>query len=300
MFVILNPQSTNVIPHWYVARRLRRPMLLLLGFALAYFGFCAYLAHAYLHPSREVYDPPEGVQNATVGTTPVWATPGLLEGRPSRVVFVLAHGYGGTRATWNGLLEHLRKAGIDAVAPAMPGQDSSPDPTVGFGAKEARTILDCAAWARSKGAKRVVGLGISLGGGATWLASALEPEALDGVISDASFAQFDEAMNRLFSYKLPFPGGATLLHPVVWFARAMSGIDPYAIRPVDAAAKWRGRPALVIQGDADEFIVPSNGRRLADAAGCPLWLVPGANHAEDYPTAPEEYARRVVEFARKL
>ncbi len=275
-------------------------MLYLLSFVLAYLGVCGLLAYQYLHPMREVYDPPAGVRNAEVGQTPVWATPGLLEGHPSRVVFVLAHGYGGTRATWNGLLKDLQKAGIDAVAPAMPGQDSNPDPTVGFGRKEARTILDCAAWARSQGAKKVVGLGISLGGGATWLASEEEPKAFDGVISDASFAQFDEAMNRLFSYRLPFPGGATLLRPVVWFARAMSGIDPTKIRPVDAAAKWRGCPALVIQGDADEFIVPSNGRRLADAAGCPLWLVPGANHAEDYPTDPEGYARRVVGFAQDL
>lgn len=275
-------------------------MLLLLGFVLAYLGFCAFAAQGYLHPTREVYDAPEDVKEAKVGETPVWATPGLVEGKPSRVVFVLAHGYGGTRATWNGLLKDLRKAGIDAVAPAMPGQDANPDPTVGFGRKEARTILDCAAWARTQGAQRVVGLGVSLGGGATWLASEEEPTALDGVITDASFAVFSEAMDRLFAYRLPFPGGAALLKPVVWFARAMSGIDPYAIRPIDAAVKWKGRPALVIQGDADQLIVPSNGRRLADAAGCPLWLVPGANHAEDYPTDPTGYAKRVIEFARRL
>ena len=197
-------------------------------------------------------------------------------------------------------LGDLQKAGIDAVAPAMPGQDANPDPTVGFGAKEAQTILDCAAWARSKGAKKVVGLGVSLGGASTWLAGERDPKALDGIVSDASFAQFDEAMNRLFAYRLPFPGGATLLHPVVWIAKAMSGIDPYKIRPVDSARKWRGRPALVIQGDQDQLVVPTNGTRLAEAAECELWLVPGANHAEDYSTAPQEYARRVVAFAKAL
>ena len=275
-------------------------MLFLLGFALAYFGFCAYAAYGYLHPVRETYPAPEGVRDATVGTTPVWATPGLADGHPSSVVLVLAHGYGGTRATWNGLLKDLQKAGIDAVAPAMPGQDASPDPTVGFGRKEARTILDCAAWARAKGAKKVVGLGVSLRGGAVWLASEEDPHGLDGVVTDAAFAQFDEAMNRLFSYRLPFPGGAALLTPVVWFARGMSGIDPYKIRPVDAAAKWRGRPALVIQGTADQLIVPSNGERLSEAAGCPIWRVEGANHAADYHTDPVGYARRVVAFARAL
>ena len=273
-------------------------MLLLLGLLVAYLGFCARLAYAYLHPERETYPAPDDIRETFVGKTPVWATPGLADGKPSRVVFVLAHGYGGTRATWNGLLKDLRKAGIDAVAPAMPGQDASPDKTVGFGKKEARTILDCAAWARARGAKKVVGLGISLGGGATWLASAEDPKALDGVVTDAAFAQFDEAMNRMFSFRLP--GGATILKPVVWFARAFSGIDPAAIRPIDAAAAWKGRPALVIQGTADRLIVPSNGERLAEAAGCPLWRVEGADHAQDYPTDPEGYARHVVGFARSL
>ena len=271
-------------------------MIVFLIVVLAYLGFCTVAAYGYLHPQREVYDAPGTVVETTVGTIPVWATPDLAKGKPSRVVLVLAHGYGGTRATWNGLLEDLRAAGVDAVAPAMPGQDASPDPTVGFGKKEARTILDCAAWARKRGAKRVVGLGISLGGGAVWLASEEAPDALDGVVTDASFAVFSEAMDRLFAYRLPFPGGALLLRPVVWIARLMSGIDPYAFRPVDSAARWRGKPALVIQGDADQLVVPSNGRRLADASGGTLWSVPGANHAEDYATDPEGYAKRVVAF----
>ncbi len=273
-------------------------MLFLLGLFLAYLLFCAHAARTYLRPMRETHPAPAEVVEAKVGTIPVWATPNLVAGHPSRVVFVLAHGYGGTRATWNGLLADLHKAGIDAVAPAMPGQDASPDETVGFGRKEARTILDCAHWARGKGAQRVVGLGISLGGAATWLASGEEPKALDGVITDASFALFTEAMDRMFSHRLP--GGAVLLKPVVVFARAMSGIDPASIRPIDAAQAWHGRPALIIQGTEDQLVVPSNGERLSEAAGCPLWLVEGANHAEDYSSNPVGYAKHVIGFANAL
>jgi pimeloyl-ACP methyl ester carboxylesterase len=273
-------------------------MLFLLGLFVAYLLFCAQAARAYLRPTRETYPAPPEAREAKVGLIPVWATPNLIAGHPSRVVLVLAHGYGGTRATWNGLLKDLHKAGIDAVAPAMPGQDANPDETVGFGKKEARTILDCAAWARAHGAQKVVGLGVSLGGAATWLASAEDSKALDGVITDASFALFTEAMERMFSYRLP--AGAFLLKPVVVFAKAMSGIDPATIRPIDGAHAWHGRPALVIQGTDDQLIVPSNGRRLSEAAGCPLWLVEGANHAQDYATDPAGYAKHVVEFARTL
>ncbi|RYG18679.1 alpha/beta fold hydrolase [bacterium] len=273
-------------------------MVFLLVLFLAYAAFCYQAANAYLHPWRETYPAPLDVKEAKVGNVPVWATPGLLDGHPSEAVFVLAHGYGGTRATWNGLLHDLRKAGIDAVAPAMPGQDTNPDDSVGFGKKEARTIIECADWCRAKGAKKVVGLGVSLGGAATWLASAEDPKALDGVISDAAFALFTEAMEKAFSYRLPL--GGVILRPVVWIAKAKSGIDPGTIRPIEAAAAWKGRPALVIQGTADRLIVPSNGERLAEAAGCPIWRVEGAEHAMDYSTDPEGYAKRVIQFARAI
>lgn len=273
-------------------------MLFLLGLSLAYLAFCIQAAYAYLHPYRQVPTPEPWIESVRIGDAPAWATPGLAEGKPSSVVFVLAHGYGGTRGTWKALLEDLRKAGIDAVAPAMPGQDASPEKTVGFGRAEARTILHAARWCRKQGARRVVGLGISLGGGATWLASAEDPSALDGVVTDASFAVFGEAMQAAFGRRIP--GGATLLWPVGKIAQLMSGIDPATIRPIDAAKAWYGRPALVIQGTADTLIVPENGERLAKAAGCPIWRVEGAEHAEDYKTAPEEYARRVVAFAHQL
>lgn len=273
-------------------------MLFLIGLFLAYLAFCWTAAYTYLHPFRETYPKPSDLRDVEIGKTPAWATPGLADGKPSEVVLVLAHGYGGTRSTWNRLIDDLRKEGIDAVAPAMPGQDLNPDPTVGFGRKEARTILDCAAWARAQGAKKVVGMGISLGGGATWLASAEDPKAFDGVITDAAFALFSEAMDRALSYRVP--GGAVVLKPVVWFARAMSGIDPASIRPIDAAKAWRGRPALIIHGTEDRLILPSNGQRLADAAGCPIWWVEGAGHAEDYATDPKGYSEHVIEFVKAL
>lgn len=273
-------------------------MLFLLGLLLAYAAFCVLAANGYLHPIRSIPTAEPWVKEVKVGDTPAWSTPALAAGKPSSVVFVLAHGYGGTRATWKGLFEHLRDAGIDAVAPAMPGQDANPEKTVGFGLSESKTILRTAEWCRKQGAKRVVGLGISLGGGATWLASAEDPAALDGVITDASFAVFSEAMRAAFGRRIP--GGAALLWPVGKIAQWMSGIDPSAIRPIDAARAWHGRPALIIQGTADTLIVPENGERLAQAAGCPIWRVEGAEHAEDYRTAPDEYARRVIAFALAL
>lgn len=273
-------------------------MLFLLGLLIAHLVFCAYLANGFIHPPRVVPSRPNGLREAKVGDVPVWVTPGIADGKPSGTVVVLAHGFRGGRDTWSDLMLRLDKAGIDAVAPAMPGQEASPRPGVTFGKEEAQTVLQCAAWARSKGAKKIVGVGLSLGGAATWLASGEDPKALDGIVTDAAFARFDEAMESFLGRR--FAAGRILLRPVVWFARGISGIDPASIRPIDAAEKWRGRPALVIQGTDDTLIVPSNGDRLAAAAGCPLWRIEGAEHSRTYDANPKAYAARIIEFVRKL
>lgn len=273
-------------------------MLFVLGLLLAHLVFCAYLASGFIRPPRFVPSRPAGLREAKVDDVPAWVTPRLAEGRPSETVVVLAHGFRGSRGSFDDLMLRLDKAGIDALAPAMPGQEASPDPAVTFGAREARTVLACAGWARRKGAKRVVGMGLSLGGAATWLAGGEDPQALDGIVSDAAFARFDEAMESFLGRR--YAAGRFVLRPVVWFARAMSGIDPASIRPIDAAARWKGRPALVIQGTSDTLIVPSNGERLATAAGCPLWRIDGAEHSRTYDMDRKAYAARLIEFVRSL
>ncbi len=268
------------------------------GLLVAHLVLCAYLANRFIHPLRVLPTKPAGLREGRVGTVPVWITRGLAEGKPSKAVVVLAHGFGGSRATWGDLMLRLEAAGIDAVAPAMPGQEASPQPGVTFGKEEATTLIACAAWARAHGAKKVVGEGLSLGGAATWLASGEDPKAFDGIVTDAAFARFDGAMESFLGRKAA--AGRIVLRPVVWFARAISGIDPASIRPIDAARAWRGRPALVIQGTGDTLIVPSNGERLAQAAGCPLWRIEGAEHSRTYAADPKAYASRVIAFVQAL
>ena len=78
----------------------------------------------------------------------------------------------------------------------------------------------------------------------------------------------------------------------------MTGIDPASIRPIDAAAKWKGKPALVIHGDGDKLIPRGNADRLAQAAGAPLWIVPHCGHAEASSEAREEYIERLEALAK--
>ena len=97
--------------------------LVFIGF---YLGLAVYLGYAYARPPRTVPMTPVTLRDVQIptadGLDPAWATPNLASGHsPSKVVYVLAHGYGGTRAGWRGIVEGIQKAGFEAVAPAMPG-----------------------------------------------------------------------------------------------------------------------------------------------------------------------------------
>jgi pimeloyl-ACP methyl ester carboxylesterase len=265
-----------------------------------YLTSCLLLANFYVKPSRTVPRTPEQLCDVTIptaaGTDPAWATPALAAGHPKgKVVFVLAHGYGGTRAAWRGVIEKLEAAGCDAVDPALPGQDASPDKTVGFGLKEAQVLVDSVHWACRRYPKdhppKVILLGVSMGGAACWLASEQIPNEVDAVISEGAYARFDQTMNRWFDDIVP--DGNVVMHPVALIASYIGGVDPAAIRPVDAAAEWR-KPALVIQAGADKLILRDNADRLAKAANCPLWLVPNAVHANCYVADEKGYMAHIL------
>lgn len=227
----------------------------------------------------------------TYGVEPGWATPDWHE---APVVFVMAHGYGGSREDWSTLLPAMLKEGYGAVVPCMNGQDASPDKTVGFGPKEAQTIVDTVNWLRRERADRpkIILLGISMGGAACWLASEKDA-SVDAVISEGAYADFESAM-RGWLARIP---ASWLLGPAVWIATSKTGIDPKKIRPVDAAAKWHGRPALVIQAGDDQLMPLRHAQELSAASGAPLWVVPGASHAhasvQDLP-GYIEHLRQVV------
>ena len=137
---------------------LRKPrwsrLIALLGTLVGVYGFgCYQLAGSYLRPIRYTVPKPNDLDETnvptTTGDTPAWITTGFGKGSPE-VVFVLAHGYGGARDTWDPLMQQLAEKGYHAVAPAMPGQEASPDPTVGFGVKEAQVLVDTVRWVREQ------------------------------------------------------------------------------------------------------------------------------------------------------
>lgn len=272
------------------------------GIALLWLGLCYFIATTYLRPSRVVTSKPEGAVDVTIPRLkypiPAWSTPGLANGKPTaKPIFIFAHGYGGCRDTWVKAQADLAKLGYESVIPAMPGHDTNPDPTSGFGVKEADVLVRTVVWARrqSPGAK-VIFVGVSLGGAACWLAS--ESVSVNGIVCESSFPTLNEATSRSLGGVIP--GGDYLFAPVRFFAAKLADLDPSTINPIDSARKWKGKPSLVIWDGADRLFPKSFSDRLCSAAGCPYWEIKGAAHSYGYVVAGKEFCARLVAMAKSI
>ncbi|MGV3615099.1 MAG: alpha/beta hydrolase [Fimbriimonas sp.] len=282
----------------------RSVMLFALGLVPAYGLMCWYLADVYLHPRAVSQglmpsDLEEREMSLASETVDVWATPGLLK-TPPPITFVMVHGYGGSQSHWSGVATELAKHGHGVIVPTLPGHHDSRDRSTGFGIKESKRIkgiVDVLRAAPGPKDRKIVLVGVSMGGSASWMATELGAK-VDGVVSEGAFARFDTAMDGWFDHVVP--GGRVLLRPVVWIASSKSGIDPSSVVPVRAAAAWHGKPSLVIQGAEDRLIPMPHAEALAKAAGCDLWIVPGARHASCSDVAGDAYVKRLEEFAQGL
>lgn len=266
---------------------------LAVGLAVLYLAVCFLLAYKYVYPVRfEEGDLPHWATETTIPGSnydiPVWL--GEERGAP---VYILVHGYGGSRGDWTTLGELLAKNGT-VIVPATTGQTVSPGKAVGFAVAEAEEIIACARWAKQEYGKDtpVVVVGISMGGAASWLAAANEPDLFSAVVSEGAFSQLDTATDDFLSSRIR--GGSNVFRPVKTFGHWISKCDPKTVRPIDAAKKWAGRPALVIHGGNDELFPPVHAEALSQAAGCELWIVKGARHAGVSQIAADEMAERIV------
>lgn len=285
-------------------RQLKRVAIYGIGAGLAYLGFCWVAAYQYVHPLRRTVTVPLGLVDTKIhtaaGYSPTFVTRNLMDGSRPDVVFVLAHGYGGSRNSFDELMLALEKRGYGAIAPAMPGQEASADASVGFGSKEANVMLAAVGWVRSQYKQkppRIVLYGISMGGAAAWLASQRDP-TVDAVVTEGAYANFDEAAGSYLSHRVP--GGNYLLAPVFGFARMMTRLDPSRLAPLEAARQWRGRPALIIHGDQDRLIGLSHAVRLSIASGARLWRIPTAGHVMGYRTDPNAYLKELDRIAAEI
>ncbi|MGW2207775.1 alpha/beta hydrolase [Streptomyces sp. NPDC001781] len=227
--------------------------------------------------------------------------PAVYETGPAEVVFVVAHGFTGDvdRPHVRRVARALAAYGAVVTFSFRGHGASGGRSTVGD-----REVLDLAAavrWARGFGHARVVTVGFSMGGSVVLRHAALNPGAVDAVVSVSSPARWyyrGTAPMRRLHWLVTRPSGRlvgrygfrTRIHDRDW--------DPVPLSPVQAAARLAPVPLLVVHGDSDGYFPLDHPRMLADAAGeaGELWLEPGMGHAEN--AAGAELLARIGRWAR--
>lgn len=201
----------------------------------------------------------------------------------------------------------LARHGFAVLAFDMRGMGESPPAPFGLGYLEQRDALGAVDYLRAGPLpypalghpSAIGGFGISLGGATLLLAAAQEP-AIQAIVSDSAYADIIPILER----EIPKAGHlpAAFTPGGLLAARAIYGIDYYAVRPVDVIARIAPRPLLLIHGANDHYIPPANldvlaaAARSAPHAQVQTWLVPGADHAQAYKVSGDAYVARIVAF----
>ena len=318
-----NTAPNTALGRW--ARRLVVALLLISGLlTFGYGGASTYIATrlVYTPENRPVGNPSwygltysEITFPARVDGTSLkgWVIPGVLPNghlTDDRII-VMVHGTRTNRtdpaAGLLALSAWLARHGFAVLAFDMRGMGASPPAPLSLGYFEQRDVLGAVDFIRAGpwpypelGRPRVIGgWGVSMGAATLLLAAAQEP-AIRAVVSDCAYADIIPILER----EIPAQGGApALLTPgALLAARALYGMDFYAVRPVDVIARIAPRPILLIHGAADNYIPPANMSELYSAASAApdahvtTWLVPGAKHAQSFNTLGVTYALRIISF----
>ncbi len=211
-------------------------------------------------------------------------------GENGRAVLALG-GVGGSLGAALPPVEFLRAAGYSVLQLESRACAGAP---VTLGGKE---LLDAQAGLRFLLARpeieKVALFGFSMGGAAAIRTAARQPE-VDAVIAEGGYFNLGQDIVEPESERSPLR--AIFLHSVALVYRLRTGVDPWAISPVDDIGRISPRPLLLIYGEGEA--VSGRAALQFDAAGEPkaLWLVPGGGHGNNHLAAGEAYNRRVLDF----
>jgi fermentation-respiration switch protein FrsA (DUF1100 family) len=134
-------------------------------------------------------------------------------------------------------------------------------------------------------------------GGATALMAAASNNDIDCIVSDSSYADMTEIVQREFKERSGFPG--FFLPPMLFMVKIMYGVDFNAVKPVEVVPELASIPVFFIHGEEDTFVPVAHVYRLYQASANPLdrlWVAPNATHVKSYSSNPEEYIIRITDF----
>lgn len=219
-------------------------------------------------------------------------------------VVIAMHGWRSSWCSDFGLTaEFLHANHCSVLFAEQRGQNSSGGDYMGFGVTEQFDCLDWVHWAvQNKSAELPIYLyGVSMGATTVLMAAGLNmPEAVHGVIADCGFTSPDAIWKHIARSNLHIPYRLQRVMAGKLYGRR-NPIGGFRYSTTEALQNC-STPVLLIHGDSDHFVPIEMTYQNYDACTAPkrLLVVPGADHARSYFTAPEEYEDSVRDFWREF
>jgi pimeloyl-ACP methyl ester carboxylesterase len=220
---------------------------------------------------------------------------------PSDRTVLICHGLGANRSNFLPYLAVADELKAHAFLFDFRGHGDSDGHTVTFGQREqldVRAAVEYLRTQRPEQARRIVGLGISMGSSALIGAAAEFEPPLDGLIIDSGFTTAVELTDSVLALFPPFVR-PWLTGPGVPLASLEASCWLPAVRPIDRIARVRA-PVLFIHARGDGMIPAEHGQRLYDAASMPkqLWIAETEGHTSALAGATSQYLQTVARWDR--
>jgi uncharacterized protein len=229
-----------------------------------------------------------------LGPLPAWLVPGR-----SRTWAIVIHGHNGDRQ--NGLevvpaLHPLRLPTLLVSYRNDPGVAPSPDGYHHLGLTEWRDVDAAARYALDRGARRLVLVGISMGGAIAGRFMAESPRAdrVAALVLDAPVLDWRETL-EFNATLMGLPSLAAL--PLRWAIDVRTDVD-WAALDYESHLEDFDLPILLFHGAEDELVPKEPSEQLAEAlpGRVTYYEVPAADHVQAWNVEPTLYEQRVRRF----
>ncbi|MPY68227.1 prolyl oligopeptidase family serine peptidase [Deinococcus sp. SDU3-2] len=237
------------------------------------------------------------------GAMPAWLVPGDEGGEAAGTDWVIVtHGYKGLRQDALRILPTFARLGISSLTITYRNAHGAPRTRQGvyrLSAEEWEDLEAAVHYARTHGARRLLLMGFSMGGGITlaFLRYSTLAPLISGVILDSPPLEW-RTLIRHYARRyrlLPFAG------MVEWLTAFKSGQDFDAIDHHSVMEQFT-TPMLLFHGSADRTVPVAHVERLAHARPdiVEYHRVEGAEHVRPWNIDPEAYEAMLTRFVRRV
>ncbi len=233
-------------------------------------------------------EPIEGLEGLTLHTKSGLGIAASFVAPKNGIAVVVAHGALSSRVQMWPDVVALAKAGFGVLAFDWPGQgESEGDIRLGEPERQAFTAAVDFLAARPD-VQHIGAYGFSDGAGLSTLFSAQDAR----VTSFVGAGTWSDLLEQV-RYKYRHRWGIIREWPAMHVTRAAVGGN---VRPIDVAAKLRGRPTLFVSGSEDPTVPPWMSAELARATDGEVRLIRGSGHANFRDGASPPWGEQLVTF----